>query len=205
VKILLCLIDNPKSFFVLFNTQKGKLRIAGKEISSWSKDTTKKMVSILIVDNDRTLSEQSVNGLFDCFEKVENHESITTYQDKFKVKIFELSSNNKTSLNDIKTYIDAYAHNPEYHMPLVVALGNPKQLEKIIRIIDHISTKRQRGSNLSAGIVWDEADKTYPLFRTRTFKINGEELSYLDFYNQEDTISRAGFVTATDGPLLEEE
>ncbi len=204
-KILLCLIDNPKSFFVLFNTQKGKLRIAGKEMYSWSKDTTKKMVGILIVDNDRTLSEQSVNGLFDCFEKVDNHESIAEYKDKFKVKIFELSSNNKISLTTIITHIDAYAHDDDYYMPLIVALANNKQIEKIIKILHHIYIKKQRKSALSAGIVWDEADKTYPLFRNKTFKIAGEEYSYLDFYNQEDTISRAGFVTATDGPLLEEE
>lgn len=204
-KILLCLIDNPKSFFVLFNTQKGKLRIAGKEISSWSKDVSKKFVSLLIVDNDRTLSEQSVNGLFDCFEKVENHESIEKYEDKFKVKIFELSSNNKVSIKDIITHIDAYAYNSEYYMPLIVALANNKQIEKIVKILHHINIKRQRGSNLTAGIVWDEADKTYPLFRSKSFKIGGEEYSYLDFYNQEDTVSRAGFVTATDGPLLEEE
>lgn len=204
-KILLCLIDNPKSFFVLFNTQKGKLRIAGKEISSWAAYPNKRMVSFLVVDNDRTLSEQSVNGLFDCFEKVDNHEHISVYQDKFKVKIFELSSNNKISLKDIITYIDAYTYNPEYHMPLIVALANNKQIEKVIKILHHIALKQQRGVNLAAGFVWDEADKTYPLFRNKTFRIDHEVLSYLDLYNQEDIILRAGFVTATDGPLLEEE
>ena len=201
--ILLPLIENPKTFFVLFNTQKGKLRIAGEEMSKWSNIKEKRIVTFLIVDNDKTLAEQSVNGLFGCFEKVIGHEMISKFEDKFKVKIFELSSNTKISLNQIITYIDAYAYNEEYYMPLILVLGNPKQMKKLIELLNHI--KNHRNQKLASGIVWDEADKVYPQYRDKKFNINGNDISYIDFVQTDDkTIYRTGFVTATDGDLLED-
>lgn len=203
-KILLQLIENPRTFFVLFNTQKGKLRIAGKEMSKWANDQSKRVVSFLIVDNDRTLSEQSVNGLFHCFEKRPNHEELPE-KEKYNVEIFELSSSNKTSLKDIVRYIDAYAYNPNYHMPVIVALANKTQIEKVLKILDHI--RYHPSKTLSSGVIWDEADRTYPMFRDKPFTIRGISVTYLEFVNDESIkpIYRTGFVTATDGPLLEEE
>ena len=93
-KILLQLIENPQCFFVLFNTQKGKLRIMGKKLAEWSTYKDKRVVGYLVVDNDRTLSEQSVNGLFSCFP-VKNSD-VEDPKERYDVKIFELSSNNKT-------------------------------------------------------------------------------------------------------------
>ncbi len=204
-KIILPLIENPKTFFVLFNTQKGKLRIAGGEMAQWSIHKEKRVVSFLIVDNDKTLSEQSVNGLFDCFEKVEGHEAVEKYEDKYKVKIYELSSNNKTSLEEIKIYIDAYAYNRSRHMPLIVILANNKQMEKFMKLLHYI--KHHESGALCAGIIWDEADKIYPLYREKQFKVGGQEMAYIDFIQKDDnkTIYRTGFVTATDGPLLEDD
>ena len=206
-RILLQLIENPKCFFVLFNTQKGKLRISGQEMASWGELHNKRVVSILVVDNDRTLSEQSVNGLFHCFPLRNGHSADEEGTEKYKVRIFELSSNNKTSLLDIITYIDAYAYNPSYVMPLIVVLANNKQMEKLIRILMHIKT--HECDKLSAGVIWDEADKTYPQFRKKDFVIGHPRLSvnYLQFVNENNgrTIFRNGFVTATEGELIEEE
>ena len=204
-KILLQLIQNPKTFFVLFNTQKGKLRIAGQEMSKWSNDRTKRVVSMLIVDNDKTLAQQSSNGLFNCFELRENHASIEDLKDKYKVKIFELSSNNKTSLSEIITYIDAYAYMPDYEMPLIVYLANDTQILKLIKILYHIIN--HRNPNLAAGVIWDEADKTYPRFRMKQYAVGGgNSMCYLDFVNNRDRqIYRTGYVTATEGELLDED
>jgi hypothetical protein len=174
-------------------------------MSKWSNIKEKRVVSFLIVDNDKTLAEQSVNGLFDCFEKVPNHESVEKIDEKYKVKIFELSSNTKVSLREIITHIDAYACFPaDYKMPLIVILANPKQMKKFIELLAHIRNRSHTG--LCAGIIWDEADKVYPQYREKSFSINGVETSYIDFIRSDDkTIYRTGFVTATDGELLEDD
>jgi hypothetical protein len=203
-KIILQLIQNPKCFFVLFNTQKGKLRIIGREIASWSNLPNKRVVSFLVVSNDRTLSEQSTNGLFSCFPVKEGMESSTDPSEKYNVRIFELSSNNKTPLSDIITYIDAYAYNPNYPMPLVVILANKHQIKKLIEILVHI--KNHPCAQLCAGGGWDEADQTYPPFRTVNFTIRGNDVNFLQLLNDPgERIIRNGFVTATEGGLMGEE
>ena len=64
--ILLSLVENPTTFFVLVNTQKGKSRISALEIKKWSEDVTKKVVSFVVVDNDRAdCSFQCVCSHFD--------------------------------------------------------------------------------------------------------------------------------------------
>jgi hypothetical protein len=206
-KILLQLVENPKCFFVLFNTQKGKLRISGQEMATWAElpFESRRVVSILVVDNDRTLSEQSVNGLFNCFPLRTDHATIADPLEKYNVRIFELSSNSKISLREILTYIDAYAFNPSYPMPLIVVLANNKQMEKLLRILMHI--KRHICTKLCAGTIWDEADKTYPQFREKNFTIDHVPTNFLQFINEHEnkTIFRCGFVTATEGELIEDE
>jgi hypothetical protein len=193
-KILLSLVQNPQCFFVLFNTQRGKLKIIGSEIAQWiSKYPTDRVVSYLVVSNDKTLAEQSTNGL------------LTSYEiEKRNVRIFELSSNNKTSFDEIKTYIDAYAYNHDYPMPLIVLLSNSKQIEKLIKILIHI--KNHKNKYLKAGGGWDEADITYPPFREKNFTVNGETTNFLKILNDPNgRIIRNGFVTATEGELMGEE
>ena len=114
--ILLELVENPSTFFVLLNTQKGKMRIASQEIKNWGQNKTNKVVAFIIVDNDKTLSDQSIDGIKNVFFDQ-------------KVKIFSLSSTSKTSYDDIKTYIDAYSHGIiedngelEYPMPVICGL-----------------------------------------------------------------------------------
>lgn len=203
-RILLELIDNPKCFFVLVNTQKGKLRISGKEMALWASMSDRRIVSFLIVDNDRTLSEQSKNGLFSCFPIRPGFENSEDLNEKYNVKIFELSSNNKISYEDIKTYIDAYAYMPYYRMPLIVLLANKNQIQKFIRLLYHIKT--HACERLYSGVIWDEADKTYPQFREKEFPINGNNLNFLHFVNSQDgRIFRNGLVTATEGDLIDDE
>lgn len=199
--ILLLLVKNPITFFVLQNTQKGKMRIASLELKKWGQDTSKKVVAFMIVDNDKTLADQSVDGLIKTFEQQ-------------KVKIFPLSSSSKTSFDEIKTYIDAYANDivecgkePEYPMPLIALLANNKQCEKMLRLINHINKKViTHSSLLRYGIIWDEADKTYSQLRDKVFPIDATNISCRTF-TVEKTVAlyRLGFVTATDGNLLDED
>ena len=199
--ILLLLVENPTTFFVLQNTQRGKMRIASLELKRWGQDTTKKVVAFIIVDNDKTLADQSVDGLIKTFEEQ-------------KVKIFPLSSNSKTSFDEIKTYIDAYANDvvedgkePEYPMPLIALLANVKQCEKALKLIAHINKKvSTNNSLLRYGIIWDEADKTYSQLRDKPFTIDGINITCRTFVVEKTTaLYRLGFITATDGNLLDED
>lgn len=202
--ILLLLVENPTTFFVLQNTQKGKMRIAALEIKAWTQDRRKKVVAFIIVDNDKTLSDQSVDGV------------LTTFGEQ-KVTIFPLSSNSKTSYDTIKTYIDAYANDivedgqePEYPMPLIALLGNTRQCEKMLRIVYHIHKKAIANTSspslLRYGMIWDEADKIYPQLRDKPFIIDGITMSCRTFIVEKtNALYRLGFVTATDGTLLDEE
>jgi len=199
--ILLELVENPTTFFVLQNTQKGKMRIASLEIKTWAQDRTKKVVAFIIVDNDKTLSDQSVDGLTKTFAEQ-------------KVKIFSLSSNSKTGFEEIKTYIDAYASDivddgkePEYHMPVIFLLCNLRQTEKMLRLIYHINKKvATNNSSLRYGMIWDEADKTYPQLRDKSFTIDDNDMSCRTYtVEKTQALYRLGFVTATDGNLLDED
>ena len=199
--ILLELVENPTTFFVLQNTQKGKMRIASLEIKEWGKDKTKKVVAFIIVDNDKTLADQSVDGLLRTFEGQ-------------KVKIFPLSSSSKTSFDEIKTYIDAYASDviedgkePEYPMPIIALLSNTRQCEKMLKLIHHINKKvSANNSLLRYGMLWDEADKTYSQLRDKSFTIDGMNFTCRTFIVEKtQALYRLGFVTATDGNLLDED
>lgn len=182
-QVLLCMIDNPKTFFVLYNTQKGKLRIAATEIRSWATVPDKRVVAFLMVDNDKTLADQSADGLFDTIGTVG--------------KKYLLSSNTSDSVDAIKDKIDSYAAYGG-QMPVVVFLNNPKQIEKVVQLMKHIQNRMMSGQapSLRYGVVFDEADKVYPPCRSR----------FADYLvNNDSTLHRLGFVTATEGDLLDAE
>lgn len=183
-ELLLPLIENPQTFFVLYNTQKGKMRIAAREISSWATAKDRKVVAFLVVDNDKTLADQSVDSVKSEVSGV--------------AKVFLLSSNSsETTLEGIRIYIDAYAadEDGDYLMPVVVALNNATQVKKVIALMTHIKTKvEQRASPLRYGVVFDEADKVYP-------PIRGQFAPLL--VDDNTALHRLGFVTATDGDLME--
>jgi len=196
-QIILTLIANPRAFFVLYNTQKGKSRIVALEIKSWALIPDKKVVAFLIVDNDKTLADQTNDGLTDDIDSV--------------AKRFLLSSGakEKHAVDALRTYIDAYAADKdgEYKMPVIVALNNDDQIKKVLRLMEHIKVKVEtRKSSLRYGVVFDEADKVYPSRRSKEFAIDGSVLSFKKLLVDNDTaVHRLGFVTATDGDLLENE
>jgi hypothetical protein len=193
--ILLLLSNNPKTFFVLFNTQKGKMRIAALEMKKWSEDTTKRIIGIVVVDNDKTLADQSAEGIKKAFGEL-------------NVELVMFSSNSKTTIQDAITKIDAYEFNPDdYPMPVICLLANKTQIEKMIKIMQHIHRKiTNRNSLLRYGVVWDEADKIYPPFRSTNFHIGGENVSVKKYIiDSNNGLYRLGFVTATDGDLLDQD
>jgi len=61
--ILKYFIDKPDTFFLLVTTQKGKSNIVAKQIKSWLEHGERRIVTIIIVDNDQGLSDQTVSGL----------------------------------------------------------------------------------------------------------------------------------------------
>jgi hypothetical protein len=181
-EILLCLIDNPKTFFVIYNTQKGKLRIAATEIRSWASVSDKQVVAFLMVDNDKTLADHSADGLFDVIGPVGRK--------------FLLSSSTSDNIDTIKAHIDAYAAYGDRPMPVIVFLNNTKQIAKVQSLMQHIRDRMmtERGRGLRYGIVFDEADKVYPPCRARFAKF---------LVDDERALYRLGFVTATEGDLLD--
>ena len=194
-QILLLLVDNPTTFFVLLNTQKGKMRINSLEIKKWSEDKTKQVISFIVVDNDKTLADQSADGI----EKTIG---------KLNINLCMLSSNSTTTSEQLKMLIDAYEAQPdEYHMPVIVLLANNKQIEKMLKIIHLIDNRiRTKNSKLRYAIIWDEADKIYPQFRNKNFQIGGEELSVKKYILHSNVgLYRLGFTTASEGELLDEE
>lgn len=191
-QILLKLIENPKTFFVLYNTQKGKLRIAAGEIEQWA-DSDKKVVAFVIVDNDKSLADQTTTGLV---ESVPN------------ARFFLLSSNTVTTVESIRDYINAYAADVdnEYKMPVVVALPNADQIRKVYALLRHIQKKvLTRASLLRYGVVFDEADKIYPPLRDKVLVVDSESVSFYSLLVENSTaLHRLGFVTATEGGLLDD-
>jgi hypothetical protein len=185
-EILLCFIENPKSFFVLYNTQKGKSAIVAKEMRDW-KSSTERVVGFLMVDNDLGLADQSSDGLKHIVKDVAD--------------VFMLSSKSDDKIQSIKDRIDSYACiiDDKQRMPIIVALNNPKQVEKIIELMNHVKDRMKMGgqmSNLRYGVVFDEADKIYPPVREKFKDL---------LINDDSALHRLGFVTATEGDLMDAE
>ena len=182
-QILLYLVDNPKVFFVLYGTQKGKSKISAKEMLEWAKAADVKVVGFVIVDNDKTLADQSADG----FKRVLSEVG----------EVFTLSSNSSVKIEEVVSYIDAYGTDVygDYKMPIIVALQNDAQITRVVQLLTRIQTRANHPthpSKLRYGILLDEADKTYPPIRSRL----------LPFISDSVALHRIGFVTATDGGLL---
>ena len=69
--ILLYLVDNPSVFFVLYNTQKGKLRISASEMKNWSQNQDFKMVAFKIMIKHWQTNQQG--GLEQCSIMMEKY------------------------------------------------------------------------------------------------------------------------------------
>ena len=193
-KILLQMIPNPKTFFVLFNTQKGKAKITANEIGKWIHGE-KRVVAIVMLDNDLTLGDQTITSFVEKLGST-------------NVKLFTLSSsNNKTRIDDVINYIDAFAKYPDKQMPLIMALANPIQCKKVLKIISHVCMRHKSGDpQLVYAMAWDEADKIYPMLRDNCYDVDGQQKCLRNFTSDDDTaLYRLGFITATEGSLLDEE
>jgi len=183
-QILLYLVDNPKTFCVLLNTQKGKTAIIAKHLSEWTlrnQTASEKVVPCMFMMNDRTLAEQTQEAL----AKVPN------------AKLFQLSSNSKTSEMEILTYMDAWASDMygEYQTPIILTLPNPIQLRKTVNLLERIRTRvLTRNSSLRYAFVIDEYDQVYPLIRSKI----------LPYIECDRALHKLGFISATDGDTLDD-
>ena len=197
-QILLQFVENPTIQFVLFNTQKGKSKIVQNELMEYARlsiSSAIQVVSILMLDNDTTLGDQSIESLI----KRMSANGVQT-------ELHYLCSNSKTNstVGIICNAIDSYAAFPgEKPMPLIVALTNDKQLHKVIEVLNHIQQRHiARYPNLKYAIIWDEADKTYAWSRDRS-GFNGMCVRHFTLDDMRG-IYKNTFVTATEGSLIED-
>ena len=183
-QILLYLVDNPKTFFVLLNTQKGKTAIAAKHFTEWTQlnqTTGTKIVPLMFMMNDRTLADQTQETL----NRVPNS------------KIFQLSTNANTTESEILTYMDAWVGDNygDYKTPVILTLPNISQIRKVVRMLDRIKTRvLERGSPLRYAFIVDEFDLVYPLIRDKL----------LPYIECDAALHKLGFISATDGDALDE-
>jgi hypothetical protein len=108
--------------------------------------------------------------------------------------------------------MDAYAYAPggRYAMPLIILLANAKQWEKAMKLMHHIILQiTEHASSLRYFALFDEADKTYPVVRNQMVSLlDGTRAKFIDFVEKKDFnqgLCGLGFVTATDGDLIETE
>jgi len=191
--ILLELIPNPITSFILLNTQQGKLKQSANKIKDWI--TFGKVVTFVIVANDKTLSDQTSEGI----EKTIG---------RLNIRLFSLSSNSKITLDEIKMYIDAFEGDTfdEYIPPVIVLLANNIQCIKMLKLQAHITRKIMlNSSKLRFANLFDEADVVYKKLRNYTIDYQGNQISLL-YFNTVNNIGLIGlcFVTATDGDLLDD-
>lgn len=177
--ILSYFIENPDTFFLIVTTQKGKARISAKQIASWTGHENRRCVSIMIVDNDQGLSDQTVAGLQAL---------------GMPVTLYHLSGSASTAITveGIKHAIDSYAAFGG-RAPLIVALCNPKQIEKVRQVLAHVRIRYETTPMLRYGIIFDEADKVYPQCRDKLLE-----------YTSDNAPAKhcVGYVSATDGDLV---
>ncbi len=178
-QILLYLVENPKTFFVLLNTQKGKTAIVARHLTEWTTESDTKIVPIVFMMNDRTLADQTQETL----DRVPHS------------KLFQLSSNSKTTIDEIVTHIGTWAWAPKtygvYDTPVILTLPNHSQMGKIVQIMDRIRT---HGSPLKYALIIDEFDQVYPQIRN----------TLLPYIECDAALHRLGFISATDGDTIDD-
>lgn len=192
------IINNKKGTFVMFNTQKGKTNIVIKKIRNISCIPGLKPVYYMLVSNDKTLADQSA-------------ESMQSQLEDNNCKVFTLSSNSKTSFEDLKTHIDAYIHTDdnEYKTPVIIALDNNHQITKILKLMAHVQYKNQRNINIKNVPMFDEADVTYPKIRDKCiqYKAYNAPIStthtFLELTDENNpSLHEIVWISATEGDLL---
>ena len=202
-EIVLYLYKTPNTYFVIQNTQSGKMRIIIKNLVNCTKVSNLKIVCYIFLDNNKDQAEQTADAI---------REEFTRLYKKFK--LFILSSNDKVDYETIKTHIDAYStdivedgEEPDYGIPIILALSNDHQCKKVLSLMEHVHKKViNKGSLLRNNCQWDECDKTYPALRDKLFDIKGVNISCKTLMvDTTDALHELWFVSATEGQLLETE
>lgn len=192
-QILLYLVDNPKTFFVLLNTQKGKTAIIKNHLSEWIllNQQDSKIVPFIFMMNDRTLADQTQESFNDRKTHIPKHLNIPEHSN-----IFQLSSNSKTTETEILPHIDAWASDMygDYKTPVILTLPNNRQIQKVVFLLEQIKKRALRGSPLRYALVIDEYDQVYPLIRDKL----------LPYIECDQALHKLGFISATDGDTLDE-
>lgn len=177
-QILLYLVENPNSFVVLLNTQRGKSAIISKHCTEWTTnnmiESNPMIVPIIFVDNDRTLADQSEQSLANVPNK----------------RIFQMSSNTTNTVDGIKMHIELWLRRvPGYDTPLIMSLPNAQQINKVVQILEFIVSKNPE-FNVKYGILVDEFDKVYPMIRSKLLP-----------YIAQNMLHRIGWISATAGNI----
>lgn len=186
---------NAKATFVVYNTQKGKTAILSKEICKLKHLLGLKPIVYIIVSNDKTLADQSSGSIQ---EKIKENDC----------EVFTLSSSSKTTFEDLKTKIDAYIadDDDDYKTPVIVALANNQQIDKIMKLMAHVQFKNIRNSHVKNVIMFDEADQTYPQIRNKSVRYKDKNVSFLDMRDDEErSFHSIYWISATEGVLFEGE
>lgn len=184
---------NSKATFIVFNTQKGKTAILSKQIRQIKQIAGLKPVFYILVSNDKTLADQS-------------SDSIQTAVEVCDCEVFTLSSNTKTTFEDLKTKIDAYIadEDNEYKTPVIVALANSSQEEKIMKLMAHVQFKNIRNPHVKNVPMFDESDQTYPRIRDKSISYKNKIESFLGMINKENrSLEAIYWISATEGELLD--
>ncbi len=132
------------NFFILQNTQSGKLSLTAKEIKRWGD-----VVVFFVSSNDRTLTDQSAEGLSHFLER----------------KVFVLSSNHNENLDYIKHALPTF--------PVITSLANKQQNTRVLEL-----ARVCRLAGLRYAFIFDEADTTYPVVRDQSCLLDGELVNY---------------------------
>lgn len=184
-------IHTMKEFFILQNTQSGKLALTTEEIQKWASMSSYKVITFFISSNDRTLIDQSSEGI--------------SYFLKQRSNIFVLSSNAHVNLEQIKTRIELYANDRlgRHEMPIITTLANKHQNTRVLELV-HFIQQLSVHTPVKYGFIFDEADATYPLLREQNVLVGKKLLHYHSIFVEDQTcLHRVGFVTATEGCLAQ--
>jgi hypothetical protein len=184
---------NIKATFIVYNTQKGKTAILSKQIRHIKQKSGSKPVFYIAVSNDKTLGDQS-------------SESIQKAVEDCGCEVFTLSTNSKTTFEELKTKIDAYIadEDNDYKTPVIVALKNNTQLDKIMKLMAHVQFKNIRNPHVKNVPMFDEADETYPQIRDKTVRYKDRIESFLGMIDKENrSLEAVYWISATEGELLE--
>jgi hypothetical protein len=176
LSILLQLIENNDTFFIFKNTQSGKSGIMIKEIIKWHKEEKYTVIPFLVLQNMKNMADQTV-------ERIEK-----TFAEQGKnIELFKLTSNGKKVKNIIKDIKSAilswYQDKNSFGMPIIVLIHNEKQETKMLTLMKYIrdlvvnNPDNPDKNKIRYGVIWDEADQTYPGSRNADICIDKEIVS----------------------------